>query len=375
MDYSTDNKPVNRDLILEDGSSIKWFKKAHNNFLNKTTIIYGRTQSGKSTIIDDIMYLLKNYIAVPFVICQSSITVSSSPYFNKIPNHCIKSNVTKEWLENFINTQKGRAALYKTANDIKTIKMVFDRIKNNHSNELESKIRTNASDYIQNIQTNNRLDFAQKKEQVTAIQSIQNTHLISLYKTNIRKHKVMLERIKNLTPDEICCINYIDFNPNALIIFDDCASKFKAWVKESTSIKEMFYNGRHYYITQIITAQDDKEIDSELRKNALVSMFTTQQAATANFERKSNSYSKTEIKRAELCARRIFNSNDGSIKNYKKMVYLQNGDIDPLSYIIADIYDDFKIGCESLWLLDQKIQQSTQSSNNNNTFFTQYHTM
>lgn len=363
---------VNKDLSLEDGSNLKWFNNDYNCFLNKTSIIYGRTQSGKSTIIDEIMFLLKNYVAIPFVICQSSITISSSPYFGKLPNNCIKSGVTKEWLESFMETQKGKAAIYKTANDIKTLKIIFDKIKSSESIEAENAIKQYAERYTASTSANPRLDFSQKRDQITSIGNIQDTHLMDLYKKSIRKNKFTLENMTTLTPDERCCVNYLDFNPNTMLIFDDCAASFKKWTKESVSIKEMFYNGRHYYITQIISSQDDKELESELRKNALVSIFTTQQAATANFERKSNSYSKSEIKRAELCARRIFSTND-TAKNYKKLVYLQNGDINPFCYTIATIHESFRVGCDALWELDGRILDLKQSDNSNNAFFNKFY--
>jgi hypothetical protein len=362
---------VNKDLLLDDGCSLKWFVKDYNHFLNKTTLIYGRTNSGKSVIIDEIMFLLKDHIPIPFVICESSVTISSSPYVDKLPNNCIKSGATKEWLEQFMSNQKGKAALYKTANDFKIIKKVFDKIKTSEIIETEKSVKDYGEKYIDAINNNSRFDFSQKKEQIVKITNIQKTHLINLYKTTIRKNKFKLETGGDLTPDEICCVNYLDFNPNVLLIYDDCAANFKTWVKESTSIKEMFYNGRHYYITQIITAQDDKEIDSALRKNALISIFTTQQSATANFERKSNSYSKSEIKKAELCIKKIFN--DDNKVNFKKLVYLQNGTSSPFCYTIANIYEDFHIGSDMLWQLDKKISNTTKNPNSNNAFFNNHY--
>lgn len=364
----------NKDLVLDDGSTIKWFKKSVANFLNKTTLIYGMTQSGKSTIIDEIMYICKDYISMGFVICQSSITVSSSPYYKKIPNNCIKSEITKEWLEEFMTTQKGRAALYNTANGIENLKSVFDRVKDSTTSSNESIIKTNAEKHINNTNANSRLDYAQKKTQCTAINDIKDMHLKALYKSAIRKHRIKLENMANLSNDEICCINYIDFTPNVMIIFDDCASKFKKWVKESTIIKEMFYNGRHYYITQIISAQDDKEIESELRKNAIVSIFTTAQVASANFEKSANNYSKPTKKRAEHCIKRVFSHDIHSVgKNYKKLVYFQNSDVDPFMYLIADLYSSFKIGCDAAWKLDEKIDKTNKNNDTNNAFYNKFY--
>ena len=64
------DKTTNKDLVLADGSKLKWFKKDYKYFLNKTTLIYGRTQSGKSTIVEECLYLCKDYLTAVFVICQ-----------------------------------------------------------------------------------------------------------------------------------------------------------------------------------------------------------------------------------------------------------------------------------------------------------------
>lgn len=368
--------PNNKDLLLEDGTFLKWLPKKHDLFLDKTTLIYGRTNSGKTTIIDEIMYLCKNYITVPFVITQSN--VSKSAFDGKVPSHCIKTGINKEWIESFLNNQKGRAMVYNTANKMETLKLLFDKIKTATEELIENDINKKAASYIQKIENNPRLDYDKKRQETNAIKKIQAEHLTDLYKTIIRVNKSMIEtKLKKnpdfLTVEEICSLNYLDFKPHVLLIFDDCASVFKKWVKESTVIKEMFYNGRHYKITCIITAQDDKEIDSELRKNAIVNIFTTHQAAQANFTRSSNSYPKHEKMRAETCIKRVFRQ-DSSHKNYKKLVYVQNDDDDPFYYIIADLYGEFKVGCPAVWALDKKLNdnRTTGISDELGSFISKY---
>ena len=361
----------NRDLTLDDGTTLKWFKKNYKNFFGKTTIIYGRTRSGKSTIIDEIMYLCKDYIAGAFVICESAITIQSSPYYGKLPNKCIKSGITKEWLEEFMKMQKGRAAIYDTANEIKTLKHVFDRIKTPKNESLENTINADAERHLILVNNNNNLSYPAKKSTKEEIEKIKNGHLRTLYKTNIRKNKTSLENRNGISKEEICCIKYLDFNPNVMLIFDDCAASFKKWTKDSDDIKEIFYNGSHYYITQIISSQSDKEISSELRRNALVNIFTTQQEADANFKRSSNSFPKHEQKRAELCYKRLFSSTD--VKTHQKLVYVQDTTInDPFFYTIADLYDEFKMGCEAIWKLDKRINEESGNEDTDNHFFNKY---
>ena len=364
---------MSKRLALEDGTYINWFAKEPTRFFNRTTLLFGRTDICKTTIIDEIMKLVEPYIAVVFVIAQSSVTIESSDYYGKVPSISIKNNVDTEWLEEFMTRQKGIATLYRVANNIKTLKDVFEYIKTDESSDLETICIKKAQKYIDSINQNNNLDFAQKKEKITSINKTKEKYLCELYKKYIRQNKVYLEKKSSLSQNEKCCVNYLDLNPNAMIIYDDCASMFKKWCKESPIIKEVFYNGRHSYITQVISAQDDKEIDSELRKNALVSIFTTSQAASSNFSRASNGYSKADKKRSEICNKRIFSESDSKgAKNYKKMVYSVK-DADPFMYMIADLYDNIKVGCDAMWDLDKKINDVTANSNSNNSFFNTFH--
>jgi AAA+ ATPase superfamily predicted ATPase len=352
---------TNKDLFLEDGTTLKWFPKSKDYFFNKTTIVYGRRESGKSTIVKEIMYMLQHLVSVVFIVSQSS--VSNTDFVGKVPRSSIKSGITKEWIEEFLDVQKGRAELYNKANDVKILKSLFNKIKISQEEDVERHILLSADKYVYNIENNPKLDYASKKEQITEIQSVQVKKLVDLYKSNIRANKHILDgMIKSLSIDEICCLNYLDFQPHALLIFDDCASVFKKWSKESTSIKEIFYNGRWYYITIIITAQDDKEIDPELRKNSMVSFFTSNQAATSNFSKASNAYPKHEKIRSEKCIKKIFHS-ESTKKNFKKLVYVQNSE-DPFMYTIADICEDFRVGAPSMWSLDDLISANKDKDNN-----------
>lgn len=121
----------------------------------------------------------------------------------------------------------------------------------------------------------------------------------------------------------------------------------------------------------IITSQDDKEIDSEIRKNATVNIFTTAQVALSNFQRSSNSYPKMEKQRAELCINSIFMKGDKD-RNYKKLIYFQKDDKDKFYYTIADLYDDFKMGCPGLWELNTRIKELNGNDKVNNPFFNKY---
>ena len=357
-----------RSLFLSDRTKLRWLTKSHNDYLNKTTIIYGRTNSGKSTIIEEIMYLCKDFIPTVFVVAPTNS--SNNAYTDKIPSQFILKELDVEWLDKFLSRQKNSAGVYINANKIDILKTMFVRIADDTALALEISIVKKAHSSIMYIEESS-MEFIEKKKQKAQILVDRDDMLRKLYKTSIRHNKVSLEQRSDLNKSEKAALNFLDFNPNVLLILDDCASKFKKMYKKSSAIKEIFYEGRHYFITLIISSQDDKEIDSELRKNTTISIFTTAQSATSNFDRTSNGYPKHEKIRAKLCTEIVFKQDDNDIRHYQKLVYIQNQS-DPFRYTIADIHDDFKMGSKPMWDYSEKIKSKRDNLNKDNPLFDKY---
>jgi hypothetical protein len=359
-----------RSLLLSNRTKLGWFIKDSKNYIDKTTIIYGSTGSGKSTIIDEIMYLCKEQMPLVFVVAPTN--AGNGTYDNRVPDKCIYKDLSIEWLDKLLKRQKDAAEIYNNANKITTLKSIFNLISDLTSQTIEKTIISGAHNSVMRLDTIHSLSFAKKKSQKSQILSERDESLRSVYKTAIRFHKVQLEQRKDLSGQEKAAITYLDFNPRVLLILDDCASGFKEICKKKpTLFKEIFYEGRWRYFTTIISTQDDKEIDSSLRKNTKVSIFTTSQAATSNFERSSNGYPKHEKLRAKQCTEDVFKQDDNDAEHHQKLVYLQNKP-DPFRYIIADLYDDFKIGCASQWEFTNRIKFKRDCIDKNNMLYDRY---
>lgn len=356
-----------RSLCLSDRTKVRWFEKTYKYYLNKTTIIYGRTNSGKSTIIDEIMYLCKDYIPTIFVIAPTNS--SNNAYTDRIPSQFILKDLDTEWLDKLLTRQKNSAGAYINANKLEILKKLFDKVSDSTSQNVELSIIKKADSSIIYLEESN-IDFSSKKMQKSQILAERDAMLKKVYKTTIRYNKITLENDKSLTKSQRATLSFLDFNPNIMLILDDCASKFKNLYKKSSAIKEIFYEGRHYFFTTIISAQDDKEIDSELRKNTTISIFTTAQSATSNFERASNGYPKHEKLKAKLCIDAIFKQ-EYDLKHYRKLVYIQN-ESDPFAYTIADLYDDFKMGSSAMWEYSDRIGKKNDLINKNNRMIDSY---
>jgi hypothetical protein len=361
-------------LILRDGSKLGWLEKDYNYYLRKCTLIFGSSGTGKSTIIDEIMFLLKPHIPLCFVIAPTNM--SNQAYTGKVPKKFIKDgrdlNKLVEWLEKFVTRQKHTAQLYMTANNLKNLQSLFDKVSDAPAKELEKSIIRKAEDSLIFIDDSGAMNFAQKKAQKSTVKTERDRMLRKVYKTSIRYHKIALEGLKTLSKVERVALTFLDINPHVLLVLDDCASKFKKLYKMTTAIKEIFYEGRQYFISTLISSQDDKEIDSELRKNSMVNIFTTAQIATSAFERASNGYPKHVKERSKVAIETVFKQDPSKPKHYQKLAYIQNLQ-DPFRWFMADMYDDFRICSDSCWDLEDKIgEKAGYEDEENNPFFDKY---
>jgi hypothetical protein len=366
---------TSKDIILPDGTKLEWLNKSPKTFLNKSIVLYGLSGTGKTSIILDILYVLRNHISYPFIISKSQ--ASAKRNFEKcIPRGCIKCNLTKEWLEQFIIRQTDRASIYDTVNKLENLKRVFDMIDNSTATIMETQIINDAECHIQRIELDSSLSYAKKTNLVKGVKKARNDALAILYKKFIRAFRVELEAVdRDMSRECRLVVKYLDFMPHALLVFDDCAFMIKQWVKESHSMKDLFYQGRNYYTTILLGTQADKELDPEIRKSAYISIFTTVQDVISAFGKASNSFPDHDRKRAMQCANAVFMP-DGvmSTDNFQKMVYVRHDAHNPFRYTIADLREEeeYRIGADCVWELDEILYPRDDDKKSDMRIFDKY---
>jgi len=360
-----DNKALN----LDKGKKIHFLNKDPENFLRKSTLIFGATSTGKTTLCEEILYLCKDIIPTIFVICPTNS--SSNAYTGKVPSRCIKDDLDMVWLEKLLARQKHLSEVCKLTESIDILLPIFKKVADPKTIMITQSIYQRGEDSLSIVDQSENLNYAKKKTQRITIQQDRCNILKKIYKSTIKLHKKKLLESIDLEDFQRTVVEMIDVYPDIMLIFDDCASKFKKWYKERPDLfKALFFEGRWKNISLIILSQDDKEIDSEIRKNARVTIFTTQQAASATFERGANHFSKFEKDLSREIIKKVFYQPPNEPKHYQKLCYLQN-ELDPFRYTIADLYEDFKFGCPQIWELNKKIGDNN-SINKENPFFIKY---
>jgi hypothetical protein len=358
-------------LELKDQSRLHGLPKDHRYFLRKMTLLFGASETGKSTIMDDLLYMLKPYMPTVFAIAPSN--KSNGMFDGKLPSKAIKSGSdptqTVKFLESVIARQKDLAEMYNNSNDPKILKPMFDMGSNEKERICETRVIRDAATRLSALADDSSLNLARKKTQRAQIEKTRKKTLVMLYKASIRVNKRRLMSM-NINKFQRAALECLDVVPDLLLVFDDCASKFKVWMKESTVLKEIFYEGRQYYITTIITSQDDKEIDSSLRKNSMVSIFTTDQISISNFTRTSNGYPKFIASRAKVCIEKVFKQDEPE-EHFRKLAYINNL-AEPFRYFLADLHEDFQMGSKAFWTLNEKMVKGRKKPIETNRFFQRF---
>ena len=351
---------LNTSLITDDGIEIPMFEKKYKSFLNKSIILYGSSGSGKSMIMRDILYILKDHI--PNVVVIAPTNNLNHSYDGIIPSQLIFAEVTEDLIKNIFKRQKGVVNIYNMINNISKLEQIYIKIAKNDDNIIKSKIERGYYTIKNKYDQNNNIHISEKKIKLQELDSLHKDKMKEFYKKVINKYRNLIntnDNYKRIFDDiELKIINFININPSMLLIIDDAAVSANIWCKYQ-EVKELFMNGRHWKMTFMISFQDDKLLDSSLRKNAFINIFTAETICNAYFNRSANNFTPQEKKKMAKLANFVFNDPKLKDKNYKKMIHIKDK-IPNIYYTIADYVDDFKFGSLHLHQLCNKVKKDNE---------------
>lgn len=288
-----------------------------NDILDRTTLLYGESNTGKSTIICDILKKIQPFADMIIVFCPTDNT--NRTYSGEeggigiVPKPLINNFPTEEKLNNIIQRQEVFVALHKRAQSPIILESLFNRL-----NLVKIKEQINAAK-LKRAEALNKLssikDPSDKQEKESKIEELYKAFFTSTYKRYITKFQSQLSQM-NLTDDERHTLKYMNFNPRTVVIFDDCAANFQS-LKTKTGkslLNKIFYQGRHISLTVLVSLQDDKDMSSELRKNAFISIYTSQAVAMSYFNKTSNAISPEIKKQVNIWCKDIFRVKEDNVK-------------------------------------------------------------
>lgn len=334
-------------------------------YVNASTIIYGPSNSGKTKIIDEIMFLCKDLIPNFLVICNQN---SQKNYNGKVPALCIKNDLTKENLINIWERQAELKGCCNTADKLTVLRKVYDRCR---SISTDSRLHTFEKEYNQHvakIKNDSSLNIESQQNQLNKLKEFYEDGVRKMYKQQISSNlSVLYSMFNELTLEERVCLTFYDTNPKLMLVFDDVTEMFKKWMgyfkKEANPFHSIFFQGRHNDISIVIAAHDNKFILPELRKNARNAFFTHMAPLNVSL-RDSPAQERKQIQTMAMAVFDVENEEKTGIKKFQKYCYIRE-DTRPHRYTVATLYGDFTVGCKQLWDLSKKLENKKHDLSKN----------
>lgn len=317
------------------------------NFFRKATVLYGPSGSGKTILSKFIMRKLAKCFPIVFVFCPTN--AENEAFTGVVPQPLIYDKVTVEILKHIYGRAKFASQVYKKANHLQVLRSLFLKVADFKQKQNEMYVVSQRDKTIKQVHATGRSKYDIRRETESIVEKANET-LRKLYKANIKHaNRKGLFRGTKLNEAESMSLTYISYNPEILIVFDDCASELNAIgrkLAKDTTLLDFFFRGRHSHLTTIYTMQDDSALPAAMRKNAHNSIFCTRESATGFFERKNNNISTVDKKRYIAAAEEVFQ--DYNQHDYKKLIFLREDTKYPIRYLKGD-EDDFQMCAKIIW--------------------------
>lgn len=338
-------------------------------FLRKSTVLYGTSGSGKTYLIRDIMYLLRNHFARVWVFCPTN--AQNNMYTGFVPNALIFDYPSIEIIRDIYEFQKVARGIYETANKIVTLRSLFMKIPQNQKAILYERELLKLQDVAMQKMHIQYTSDVKREEMAEKIREIMTEKLRQHYKRLIGMKADKLAAME-LSEEERYTLKYLYFSPDSLVIFDDAMMEVDQIIKKGKKdvngdpvIQNFFFKGRHLFISTIYAMQSDKMFDPDLRKNTFTSIFTSSDEAMGYFGKSSNGVSLDERRDAWACIEEIFSEKNKP--KHMKFVYLKDSP-HKYQYVIAAPHTKFPMCGDPVRKFCERIEERSKSIDKTSKF-------
>ena len=347
-------------LLIVSVMALPELKYDYTHFIDKSTLLFGVTGSGKSIIIVDILHKLQGHIDQALVI--SPMDRQNHTYDQGIiPPPCIHYEITSELLTNMWERQVALVNVYTRANDPAIIDTLFRLCNNSNAVRFIAAAKEKSEQHQAQIRMAGGNDVSTK---IASVELKCKTVISSIMKRTITENRKTLERM-GLDDDHMFSLKYLNLNPKLVLILDDCTDMLMKF-KSHPVVQKLFYQGRWAHITFLIACHTDKALSPELKKNAFINIFAEPTSANSYIERKTNDLdkgSKINAKQAIDCA-------FTPLAKYQKLALIRE---DKSYYrFTAELHPAFKFGSEMIWKFCDKITVDANNAVSTNRFIQKF---
>jgi hypothetical protein len=311
--YKDGERPTS---LRYDMYSITEYKPACPEFIDRMSVIYGETKTGKTRTIKTILNGIKDEIITIFLF--STTEAQNESFKGIIPHAAIFNELNYENINPIIERQEGLVKLYRKTCDIDLLKRLYRRHTDKQIDEMiaqEAKVFQRKMREIDGIVDSNIRESRRQELEMSC-----EDRMRQIYKGAIQQHLGRYKAISgSLTmPEKACLAHIFDRPPRCVIIIDDCGVHMRAMfnMKKFPNFTGLFYQGRHWMITTIIATQARTDLPPNGRSNVHNTLFTSNQAMLTFFGPGSGT-SKTFIKFAEKISSTFFDMD-------RKMVFFKD---------------------------------------------------
>lgn len=334
-------------------------KYDYTHFLDKSTLLFGVSKSGKSFIMVDILHKLLGHVDQVLVV--SPMDRQNHTYdCGLIPPPCIHYEITSELLTNMWERQVALVNVYTRVNDPEIIDRLFELCADATASQFIKASRQKFEQHQAQI----KLAGGCVAAKIASVELKYKTAINNIMKTTITKNRSMLER-KGLDEDHMFSLKYLNLNPKLVLILDDCTDMLVK-LKGHPVIQKLFYQGRWAQITFLIACHTDKALSPELKKNAFISIFTEETSARSYFERKTNDLDRA----SKVAAASAISCTFTPLAKFQKLALIR----EDKAYFrfTAESHPPFRFGSQIVWDFCDKIAVDSSSALSANRFMQKF---
>ena len=323
-------------------------------FLNKTTNLFGESKTGKSFLILDILYHLAPHVEQIMVFSPND---QQNQIFapKRVPLPMVHYVISPQILEALWERQQAFTAVAKRAQNPVVLKRLFDRCEDGRAVEAVTMF---AAKYRARIEELRRSGADVK---ITETEEEYQRLIMTVYKKTISAHEKRVGKLK-LSEDEQFTLKYLNFNPNLVVVFDDCTDQIKKF-RTHPVINKFYTMCRWVSITMINGMHTDKALEPEQKKGAFTSIWTENSCANAYFERASNNFAKEERLSALATVKMVFSP----LAKFQKLIWVRD-EKRFYRYTAVNHPGDWRVGSDEFWNFCMQIKSNGASACPDNQF-------
>lgn len=350
-------------LLLKSGKHVHRYNFRERHLLDKLCLLIGPSNSGKTVIIKDFLHILKDKIPMVYLVAPEAR--NNEDFDGIIPPALTHYSITVKDLEKLWARQTIAAQNYRMVSNPEILKELSDMRPNADVRRKISKLRATREKLERDVHANAELRAGQRENYLDEIQRRIEEATVSVYKAAIVKDiDWFKDNSDKFSEDQRRTVKFIMYNPRMLIILDDCTSMFSR-LQKSEVFQKLFYQGRHVFVTVLITAHADKKINTELRTNAFITILTKSETVSTYFAKKvSCGFSDAQVSAALEAAQAVFRGDPKT--NFKKLVSVRGSN--ELYFYEASVHPRFAFGSKYMQDFCENIKTSTNRIDSSNPF-------